>query len=519
MTFIYNPIIIPLIFSAIVLIGLFGITYKFRKEKSTRVFLGLLICLLIWTVGFILEIMGVSLSTKLFWANIQFLGILFIPILLLLLTITITGRGTRYIPFLKLMTILVIASIGVIWTNDLHHLFRVNPSIDIETASFPILVNDYGFWFNFIQSPTAYITYLLNFSLLIQAIRISEKTYRMQATFILACLVLPLLTDLIYVLGYSPIPNFNLTIIMFSLSGLIVGWALFRYKMFDLGPMAYQLVIQNMQDGVVVINKNERMVSLNSAAYEIIGTTEAEALGEPIDKIIPFWDTLNHNERNIYTHPLEINNENEQHYEILISPIFSKPEKIIGQVITLRNVTQRVKLQQETQVLASTDSLTNVLNRRAFFNSMGEALQASMKSKTSLTFIMFDIDNFKEINDQHGHHFGDKTLVKVAETCMEHLRKREILGRYGGDEFCVLLPETNIEQTKTIANRLFQAISTLNFSSNEKNVILNVSMGIAVYYGKEKVDIGDILNTADKALYKAKEAGKNQYVIMGMGEG
>ncbi len=517
MTFEYNPIIIPFLISSIILIGLWRYTFNYRREYSARILLGLVTCLLMWSIGINFEFMAVELSKKIILANIQFIGILFIPIFMLLLTISVTGNGNRFIPFVKLLAAFAIISILVIWTNDLHHLFRGTPTIDTETASFPILVNDYGFWFYYVQVPIAYISYVLNFIILIRVLRQPEKTYRMQTGILLSSMVLPLLTDGFYILGITPIPNLNLTPIVFSISGLLLGWGLFQYRLFDLGPLAYQLVIQNMQDGVIVIDLYERIVSINLVAIQITESTEKESLGQPITQIIPFWSTLDLNEINIHTTHRQIQNDQieiEHHHEILVSSIFNRKQKIIGRVIMLRNVTQRVRLQKETQLLAATDPLTSVLNRRAFFEHMYEALQNAAESQLALTFIMFDIDNFKKINDQFGHQIGDEVLVRVAQICQENLRKGESLGRYGGDEFCILLPQTNLEETQQIAVRLIQAISNINISPEKESFAITISMGIVEYSGIKDTAIEDILHIADQALYQAKAAGKNQVIAL-----
>ncbi len=521
MTFEYTPIILPPLISSIILLGVWIYTFKYRRESSARIFLGLITCLLIWSIGVIFEFAAVELAAKILIANIQFIGILFIPIFMLSITIAITGHGNRFVPFLRPLAVFAIISILIIWTNDLHHLYRVNPRIDTETASFPILVNDYGLWFYYVQIPIAYLSYLLNLIILVRALRYSEKTYRMQAGTLLLSIVLPLLTDGLYILGFSPIPNLNLTPVVFSISGLLLGWALFQYRLFDLGPLAYQLVIQNMQDGVIVLDLYERIVSLNPAAYQITKPTEEEALGQSITQIMPSWPTLDHNEVNIYTtHHRAPNDETEaeSQYEILVSPIFNRTQKTIGRVITLRDVTQRVRLQQETQLLAATDSLTNVLNRRAFFEHMNDALQNAVESQSTLAFIMFDIDNLKEINDRLGHHFGDAALVNVAQICQANLRKGEVVGRYGGDEFCILLPQTKLAESQQIAVRLHRALSNFNIAPEKGNIALTISMGIVEVSGAENTSIEDILRLADQALYQAKEAGKNQTIALRLGE-
>lgn len=154
--------------------------------------------------------------------------------------------------------------------------------------------------------------------------------------------------------------------------------------------------------------------------------------------------------------------------------------------------------------IVNLDYLTNVLNRRALYEELKSEINISNKDNRKLTIIMMDIDYFKAVNDTHGHLVGDLVLKQVAEVIKSNLLERHILGRYGGEEFLVILPNSNKEQGHIIAERIRQGIENSQFVHN---IRLTISGGLKEY-SKEPINI--LLDEADKCLYKAKNSGRNQ---------
>ncbi len=161
MSFTYTPYALPFIVSSLITIALYFFIHPYRNEVATKVFGGLLISIFLWSAGFVCEIMGVELSTKILFANIQFLGITAIPITFLALARNITGRGQKLRFILYVLAVFYVVTNILIWTNDLHHWFRQNPHLDTTSETFTILVNDYGFWFYYVQVPIYYSASLI----------------------------------------------------------------------------------------------------------------------------------------------------------------------------------------------------------------------------------------------------------------------------------------------------------------------------------------------------------------------
>lgn len=140
-------------------------------------------------------------------------------------------------------------------------------------------------------------------------------------------------------------------------------------------------------------------------------------------------------------------------------------------------------------------------------------LSRTLRYENTLSFLMLDIDNFKQINDAYGHQAGDLVLKKLAMIFQEVLRNIDITGRLGGEEFAVILPETNIEKASEVAERLREVISLTAVSLPAGfDIHFTVSIGISALLEK-KTNVEALLNEADKALYKAKQSGRNKVVI------
>ena len=164
--------------------------------------------------------------------------------------------------------------------------------------------------------------------------------------------------------------------------------------------------------------------------------------------------------------------------------------------------------------MAIVDDLTGLYNRRHFFSDLSDEKQRAMRFDHNMGCIMLDIDHFKEINDSYGHDAGDMLLVAVADMIKLSCRQIDTAARYGGDEFIVLLPGTDIEGVKTISEKIRQKVEQLEVRYSENTVLsVTVSIGATSFdrYDLEKISDNDlIVKKADDALYKGKKLGRNR---------
>ncbi|QOJ22698.1 MAG: GGDEF domain-containing protein [Gammaproteobacteria bacterium] len=171
------------------------------------------------------------------------------------------------------------------------------------------------------------------------------------------------------------------------------------------------------------------------------------------------------------------------------------------------NINQNEKLLAEK--MAGIDSLTNLNNRRSFYKFVQPIWAMSLRSKSSTSVIMLDIDNFKLLNDTYGHALGDRVLIQLAETMQREARSGDILARWGGEEFLIFLPETRLADAVTIAERMRSKISTIQLTTEKnKKLLFTASFGVAHTY-VASVSLDELISKADQQLYRAKRQGRN----------
>jgi len=173
---------------------------------------------------------------------------------------------------------------------------------------------------------------------------------------------------------------------------------------------------------------------------------------------------------------------------------------------------KRAILYQDVQELAIIDSLTKVFNRRYYLERFKEELQRSRKFKYKFSCLMIDIDYFKDYNDRYGHIVGDAILRELAKTIQQNIRQVDLMGRYGGEEFSLILSETDKETVRFAAERIRRAIEDKRIRAYDEELKITVSIGISTFPFDGK-DIKTLIDKADAALYRAKETGRNRVCI------
>jgi diguanylate cyclase (GGDEF)-like protein len=168
------------------------------------------------------------------------------------------------------------------------------------------------------------------------------------------------------------------------------------------------------------------------------------------------------------------------------------------------------KARRDAEELSNMDALTGLFNRRHFFSEAEHELERTIRHHHRLAVIMLDIDHFKSINDTHGHCVGDRVLQEVAEKIRDTIRRSDTPCRYGGDEFAILLPETDIFAAEGIGCRLLQDIELTGIETDKGRILITASVGIAALSEDDYAEVDILIDRADQSLYEAKKAGRNQ---------
>jgi diguanylate cyclase (GGDEF)-like protein len=175
---------------------------------------------------------------------------------------------------------------------------------------------------------------------------------------------------------------------------------------------------------------------------------------------------------------------------------------------------RRIKLYQDIERMAITDSLTEVHTRRYFMERFEEEIGRAALRKTPLALLLVDVDHFKHFNDQYGHLTGDRILKTMGQILRESIREIDIAGRYGGEEFCVVLPETDLEGAILAGERIRKATENAIIQAYDHTVKVSLSGGVAVF-PQDGQTADELIDKADWALYRAKTLGRNRIVAFG----
>lgn len=183
--------------------------------------------------------------------------------------------------------------------------------------------------------------------------------------------------------------------------------------------------------------------------------------------------------------------------------------QFIGYDGLISDITERKMIEEKLVELAERDPLTNIYNRRKFYNFLEDAIERAKRYKRPLSLIMFDIDYFKKVNDMYGHDVGDKVLIIMADIVAANIRRIDVFGRLGGEEFGILVSDTAIEGSKALAEKVKGKIESHNFDVAGK---VTISIGVTEYKDDDTSD--SFLKRVDDALYMAKDKGRNRVEVV-----
>lgn len=654
--------------------------YAWRKREmlgslSFMLWIG---AILGWLTANMISIMPISSvdHAALYRSILFFQGIL--PGAFLLFTLQFTGHH-RWLASWRQLFLFIFPAIVVYfgWAHPTTDLLWNNYQITATGAvsySFGWLYN--FFWLYF------YICLFISTLIFVNFIRNREKFHQPQIKLIVISALLPAFTVFVSIFWPSPLTMNYILPVSFSVSGVLVGFGIYKYKLFDLSTVIYHTLLENFRDGLIIFDRQSRLIFANLTAEQLLNIESKEIIGKHINYIVSedsIWfpvlvegsskavlnteagevhfeieqvllanrkdqrkqklliirdvtkafqagqaekearaiaenrameldvlriiaEKLNRladfdrvtqdglqeivsrlgarfgyvilaNQHNRpytagtynlpsivdsafkkYTFcpsckifekfmngdyqepvsylPCAVLNEYSISYPGLISIPLRLAERQIGvlNLVMAPNAVfsgdeirlmqtigdqysaaiERARLYEEAEKMATLDPLTELYNRRYFFELAHQEFERARRYKHHLSIIMLDIDLFKNVNDTYGHLIGDQVLRTIAERCRSVLRSSDKIGRYGGEEFVVILPETTIEMAEKTASRIRNVVSDRQIIVDNAKISVTVSLGVSSMDTDWKLALEQVLEQADQALYRAKQSGRNR---------
>jgi diguanylate cyclase (GGDEF)-like protein len=520
----------PLVVSAGVLVGLLAVTWRNRADAIAPWFAGTLVAFLIWTVGYIFEITSSSLAGKLLWANLQFVGIALLPIMWFAVVRRYTGRAPLARPLVALVAAFFVVSMVVVFA-DPGGTFRGSPRLDTD-ASPSVLVPDYGWYWAFIFMPVCYLLLCVSIAMLAQSIwRDGQSLYRRQYALLIVAAVLPLLAGTLYVFGVEPAPGLNPTTAVVSVSGAIMAYALFRYRLFDIAPLARGAVVDGLCDGMIVLDVYDRIVDFNPAATRLFPDVGRAALGRPVSEVLAFHPGLlesigqaaaGRSAPDTVVAELSMSLPGDwseggeppesRHFTVALSAVRGRKGRLRGHSVMFHDVTRSVELLRQVERLATTDPLTELMTRKAFLEIGEKEMTRARRQGFAVWIVLLDLDDFALVNELYGGDVGDEVLRAVAGACRRILRAFDVMGRFAGEEFVLLLPHLSRTEAEETAEALRRAVEGLAVWKDDQLVNVTASVGVAGVEHAETEYLTDLLAPAEWALKQAREQGSNRVV-------
>ena len=290
----------------------------------------------------------------------------------------------------------------------------------------------------------------------------------------------------------------------------------------------YRLLADHAYDVIWTMTLEGRFTYVSPSVYQLRGFTPEEVLQQPLaDVVCPgSIATVQEGFQRAFT---EISTGQSQpiHYFEIEQPckdgstvwteatarvMYDDTGQPLGLVGVTRDISARKRLEAELQHQATTDGLTGIVNRRRFMELAENELVRALRLNRALCIALIDIDHFKQINDSYGHAVGDQALLAWTRICQKNIRVIDLLGRWGGDEFVLLLPETTSAQAQIVTQRVCDALDAEPIDLGDKLVAITISSGIASLAGATDT-LDHLLERADRALYQAKAAGRNRVMV------
>ncbi len=687
MTWIYTPYAAALHVTAFIAICVAVLVLLRRNASGADAFILLMFAVAEWSLASGMEAVSISLEHKIFWSKVEYLGAVMSPTLFLIFTLEYR-QLTRFLTprYLILYSVIPLTALVVTMTNELHGL--IWNSYTFGPSNLNTIIYGHGFFY-YVLITYDYLLVLAGIWILAAGWAKSRQPYRRQIAIILFGSFFPLLGGLLYVLDLNPFPGLDITPISFLFTGIVIAFGIFKFRLFELVPIARHVLIEHMKDGVLVLDSNNNLADINPAAEKYLNIRAENCLGMPASEALNAWAALVRRFDNaletqteiqtsenparyfeLHIHPLgnrqkisgrlvmfhdttarrqaekELARQNEElsiinrinlavtsgldmeqtiktlheqcnlmvpidvfyvalydeqnalinvpvYYEQgqyqtgLLRDIKERPgtignvirtrrtlylsdsinavtgplnrapdvekraksyigipltvrDKVVGvmviqshrpaayredQVRLLERIAvhaasaiENARLYAEEQRLAIVDELTGIYNYRGLVELGTREVERARRFNHPLSALFFDIDGFRQFNNQHSHVTGNLVLQAIAQTTRKSLRAVDVFARYGGDEFVILLPETNLEGARFTAQRLYDSTAAIKIPTEQGELGVTISIGIASL-AEDLHNFSELIDRASRVEHKAKEGKQGVAVFNGKENG
>jgi len=515
----------PLLVIALVLAGstslfLAATAWARRRVPGARELAILLVGSALYSLAYAFELLRSDLDGILAFVALVYLALaIMMPAFLAFAWRITSGRKLPPLLFAALVAWGLLAFVAVLTVRS-HSFFYSNPSVSTD-APYPVIQFGRGplYYLNFAMIELVAISGAV--LLVIRALR-SGGRQRLQSIVIALGGSFPIAASLGRLTGLVP-EWFDPSPLSFAATGAFTAFGMFKLGLVEIVPAARELAIDALRDGFVVTDTRGAVVDANRAARSLLGWPDGMSAGEWNLRSAAdgaFSELLADGAGRVEVRLAEqvSGEDHERHIRANAYPILSPRGEIRGLSLLLVDQTETVEMLERLKELADKDGLTGLLNRRRFLELASREIALAARSPRPLALILADVDRFKLVNDRHGHEAGDAVLMELSRRLVSTFRNVDLVGRYGGEEFVMLLTAAESVRVELAAERARRAVADEPVRWNGLELRVSMSFGCArVGAESGRVDatrvselLAETLRRADAALYRAKEAGRNR---------
>lgn len=488
----------------------FFVLYIYLISKSTnrvsKIFSFVCLSVAIYVIGYRFELQSNSIEEIKFFLKMEYFGQPFMFAFWLMFIYNFYFNRSPSLRLSILFFAIPILTLFFSATNEYHHLLYANISA-VHYNGFIVAKLTKGPWY-YVHMLYGYTSLILGLVYFFKAWLNSRNKRRIQYLLLLFGTFSPGIIEVFYFTGLSP---YGLDLLPFSFSIMAVCYyiALFHYDFIEFDEIIHKVIFSKISEGIIVLDYKNRLIDYNKSARKVFDWLNSSNIGINIAELTEAKEIIEHKEDLFEIEAVQ--NNIHKYFEFHVTKLSDK-NKMLGSIYFIRDITQQKELIHELDDLASYDQLTHVYNRRRLMEEAEKEVSRVKRYNCPLSFLMIDIDLFKEVNDKYGHLAGDKVIQSVAAACSERIRSTDIVGRYGGEEFAVLLPFTNIDNAKILAEHIRKYIEDMEITYLENKIQVTVSIGVAEAASNkaQEIDFYYLLNKADMALYRSKNGGRNR---------
>jgi diguanylate cyclase (GGDEF)-like protein/PAS domain S-box-containing protein len=500
----------------------------------------MLVMLGVWNFTYAMITLTPSFEAKRLWLRVENIGILTVPVFWLFFALEytrperrlnrLTGTFFFVIPFLSLVFIFSERWFGLYYAS-------VSP---VSEAGGPLVI-ERGPWY-LIALVHSYLLNLTAIGLLVRRALQHRNIYRRQMYVLISAVLVPVIVNVFYQVMLSarldPTLHIDLTPVSFTFTAALIAIGVFGLRIFDLIPIARHTVLEYIPEMVFVVDAHDRVVDANRVASQVLGKSVEEIVGrDPLEVFRDWPELLNRFLTASETREeIRVPGDPPRILELVVSALYNQANRLEGRIILAHDITERKwleddlryanetlttqleeinKLRADLQEQAIRDPLTNVYNRRYLAEFLTREVARAGREGSPLSVVIMDVDNFKQFNDTHGHKCGDIVLQAIANFLVDHTRRGDVVCRYGGEEFVILMPGASREIALDRAEAWRQDFSENPVEYEGIKYFATFSAGVATYPDHGSTDEA-LLQAADRALYRSKNAGRNKVTLYGV---